>query len=138
MQAVVSGRTPHPLARLSILLSGLLRTTPQVGRTGTIPAAAYCRKREKTMAPDDPAPRPPRPKNTFDPLNIGGSRESSDWWNAADAANEFTGPVGVLGVGFAKLASLFRRKDTERRPLHPGEDASGSSSPEEAEDRPAE
>lgn len=94
--------------------------------------------REKTMAPDDPARRPPRPKNTFDPLNIGGSRESSDWSNAADAANEFTGPMGVLGVGFAKLASLFRRKDAERRPLHSGEDASGSSSPEEAEDRPAE
>jgi hypothetical protein len=111
---------------------------PQVRGTGTTPAAAYCPKREETMAPDDPAPRPPRPKNTFDPLNIGGSRESSDWSNAADAANEFTGPVGVLGVGFAKLASFFRRKDTERRPLHPGEDASGSSSPEEAKDRPAE
>ncbi len=36
----------------------------------------------------------PRPKNTFDPLNIGGSRESSDWSNAADAANEFAGPAG--------------------------------------------
>jgi hypothetical protein len=41
-------------------------------------------------------------------------------------------------VGFAKLASFFRRKDTERRPLHPGEDASGSSSLGEAKDRPAE
>ena len=91
------------------------------------------------MAPDDPAPRPPRPKNTFDPLNIAGSRKSSDWSNAADAANEFAGPAGALGVGFAKLASFFRRKGTERRPLHPGEDAPGSStSPEEAEDRPAE
>ena len=102
-------------------------------------AAAHHPKREKPMAPDDPAPRPPRPKNTFDPLNIGGSRESSDWSNAADAANKFAGPAGALGVGVAKLASLFRRKDTERRPLHPGDDAPGSSTrPKEAEDRPAE
>jgi hypothetical protein len=37
----------HPLARLSILLSGLLLMTPQVRRTGTIPAAAYCPKERK-------------------------------------------------------------------------------------------
>ena len=85
------------------------------------------------MAPDDPAPRPPRPKKTFDPLNIGGSREASEWANAADAANEFAGPAGLLGVGLAKLTSLFRRNDPPRRPRDSGKEASGSSRAEKAE-----
>jgi hypothetical protein len=60
---------------------------------------------------NEPRPQPPpKSKGTFDPLNIGGAKGSSEWANAADAANEFGGPVSFLGVVVAKLASLFRRK----------------------------
>jgi hypothetical protein len=48
---------------------------------------------------NEPRPQPPpKSKGTFDPLNIGGAKGSSEWANAADAANEFGSPVSFLGV----------------------------------------
>jgi hypothetical protein len=63
---------------------------------------------------EQPPQPPPKPKNTLDPLNIGGARERSEWANVADVANEFGGPVSFLGVVGAKIASVFHKKGRKR------------------------